>query len=204
MLAVHQRLLCVTIVVGIFTRACRAQDLAPRAYFITPLRSNAITLAWSFFDGSIDYNGVIPISDAKGTYNIPTLSYYHSFGLFGHSANVVASLPYGVGNFRGTVGTEMQVYRSGLLDSIYRVSVNLVGGPAMPVEKFVKWKQKKLVGVSLKVIAPTGQYDPTKLINWGTNRWSFKPELGYSQAWGYFAAAHLYETVPGQRGIPGH
>ena len=32
--------------------------------------------------------------------------------------------------------------------------------------------------------APTGQYDPTKLINWGTNRWSFKPEFGYSQRWG--------------------
>jgi len=65
MLPVHQQLLCVTIVVGIFTHACRAQDLAPRAYFITPLRSNAITLAWPFFDGSIDYNGVIPISDAS-------------------------------------------------------------------------------------------------------------------------------------------
>ena len=33
-------------------------------------------------------------------------------------------------------------------------------------------------------LAPTGQYDPTKLINWGTNRWSFKPEFGYSQRWG--------------------
>ena len=161
-----------------------SQDLAPRAYFISPLRSNAITLTESFFNGDIDYNGVIPISDATGIYNIPTLSYYHSFDFFGRSANFVASLPYGVGNFRGTVGTEMKVYRSGLLDSVYRVSVNLVGGPAMPIEKFVKWKQKKLLGVSLKVIAPTGQYDPTKLINWGTNRWSFKPELGYSQAWG--------------------
>jgi len=50
--------------------------------------------------------------------------------------------------------------------------------------RFVKWEQKKLLGVGLKVIAPTGQYDPAKLINWGTNRWSFKPELGYSQAWG--------------------
>lgn len=161
-----------------------AQDLAPRAYFISPLHSNAITLTESFFNGDIDYNGVIPISNATGIYNIPTLSYYHSFGLFGRSVNLVASLPYGVGNFQGTAGNEMRVYRSGLLDSIYRVSVNLVGGPAMPIEKFVKWKQKKLLGVSLKVIAPTGQYDPTKLINWGTNRWSFKPELGYSQAWG--------------------
>jgi hypothetical protein len=184
MLQVHQRLLRWAIVAGIFAHVCHAQDLAPRAYIITPLHSNAITLTESFFDGSIDFNGVIPISDASGTYNIPILSYYHSFGFFGRSANVVASLPYGVGNFQGTVGTEMQVYRSGLLDSVYRVSVNLVGGRAMPAEKFVKWKQKKLLGVSFKLIAPTGQYDPTKLINWGTNRWSFKPELGYSQAWG--------------------
>src|SRR6202041_1436251 len=119
----RQTLLCVIIFAGSVQRLCRAQDLAPRAYFITPLRSNAITVSESFFDGSIDYNGVIPINDATGTYNIPLLSYYHSFDFFGRSANVVASLPYGVGNFRGTVGTEMQVYRSGLLDSIYRVSV---------------------------------------------------------------------------------
>jgi hypothetical protein len=71
---VRQRLLWVTVLTGIFVHSCRGQDLAPRAYFITPLRSNAITLASSFFDGSIDYNGVIPISDATGTYNIPTLS----------------------------------------------------------------------------------------------------------------------------------
>ena len=58
----------------------------------------------------------------------------------------------------------MQVYRSGLVDSVYRVAVNLKGGPAMPVEKLITWKEKRLIGVSLKVIAPTGQYDPTKLV----------------------------------------
>jgi hypothetical protein len=180
----RQRLLCGLMFAWIFAHAGRAQDLAPRAYLITPLRSNAIILTESPYHGSIDYNGVIPVSDATGTYDMLSLSYYHSFGLFGRSANVVASLPYAVGNFNGTVGTETQIYRSGLVDSVYRVSVNLGGGPAMPVEKFVKWKEKRLLGVSLKVMAPTGQYDPTDLINWGTHRWSFKPEFGYSQAWG--------------------
>jgi hypothetical protein len=28
---------------------------------------------------------------------------------------------------------------------------------------------------------PTGQYDHTRLINLGTNRWAFKPELGYAR-----------------------
>jgi hypothetical protein len=33
-------------------------------------------------------------------------------------------------------------------------------------------------------VAPTGQYDPSKLVNWGTNRWAFKPDIGYSRRWG--------------------
>ena len=37
------------------------------------------------------------------------------------------------------------------------------------------------MGVSVKVVPPTGQYDPNRLINWGSNRWSFKPEFGYSR-----------------------
>jgi len=30
------------------------------------------------------------------------------------------------------------------------------------------------------------QYDPTKLINLGANRWAFKPELGLSRRWGHW------------------
>jgi hypothetical protein len=172
------------VVVAGFVYRLGAQDLTPRAYVITPLHSNAVTVAWSFYDGSINFNGALPVSDATGRYNVPILSYYHSFNFFGRSANLVASLPYGVGNFKGTVaGAGTNLYRSGLVDSVYRLSVNLKGGPAMQPKEYMKWKQKVLLGVSVKVIAPTGQYDPTKLINWGTNRWSFKPEFGYSQRW---------------------
>jgi hypothetical protein len=162
----------------------RAQDLSPRAYVITPVHSSAVILTWSFYDGSILFNGTAPITGATGTYHVSIFSYYHAFSFFGRSANVTGSLPYAVGNFQGTVqGAGKQLYRSGLLDSAFRFSVNLTGGPAMPVQEFVKWRQKVLVGVSLKVVAPAGQYDPTKLINWGANRWGFKPEFGYSERW---------------------
>ena len=153
-----------TAAIALFSlQALTAQELAPRAYVITPLHANAITLTYSFYDGSIDYNGVVPIGGATGTYSVPIFSYYHAFSFFGRSANVVASLPYGVGNFQGTVaGAGTHLYRSGLLDSTFRLSVNLNGGPAMPPQKFIKWKQKMLLGASLKVMAPTGQYDPTQ------------------------------------------
>ncbi len=161
-----------------------AQDLAPRAYVITPVHANAVNLTYSYFDGGLNFNGTVPITGATGTYSVPVISYYHSFNFLGRSANVTASLPYGVGTFQGEVlGTQQQVYRSGLLDSGYRISVNLKGGPAMPMKDFVKWRQKVLLGASVRVIAPTGQYDSYKLINWGINRWAFKPEFGYSQRW---------------------
>ncbi len=41
-----------------------------------------------------------------------------------------------------------------------------------------------IVGLSLIVVAPLGYYDDTKLINIGSNRWSFKPEVGVSRTRG--------------------
>jgi len=64
--------------------------------------------------------------------------------------------------------------------------VNLKGGPAMNVQEYLKWRQKTIIGVSIKLVPPTGQYDPTKLINYGTNRWALKPEVGYSRRWGHW------------------
>ena len=177
-----------------------AQDLAPRAYVITPLHLNSVILTYSFNGGNLLFDGAVPITGATAQINVPIFSYYHSLNFFGRSANIAVSLPYGVGNFKGTTfGAPAHQYRSGLLDSFYRFSVNLKGGPALAPAQYSKWRQKMLIGASLKVVAPTGQYDPTKLINWGNNRWAFKPELGYSQRWGHwvvdaYAAAWFFTT----------
>src|SRR6478735_997394 len=145
-----------------------AQDLAPRAYIITPIHTNAVTLAYSFSTGNLILDGAAPITDATAKISTPILTLFHTLNFFGRSANLTASLPYGVGNFRGTAaGAEAMAYRSGLLDSSFRFSVNLKGGPAMDQRDFVKWRQKTLLGVSIRVVAPTGQYDSAKLINYG-------------------------------------
>lgn len=185
-----------------------AQDLAPRAYVITPEHSNAINLTWSYYNGGLNFNGAIPITGATGTYNVSIFSYYNSFSFFGRSANITAALPYALGTFSGALlGKDQSIYRSGLIDSSVRFSVNLIGGPAMNTLEYVGWKQKKILGASLKVVAPTGQYDGRKLINWGINRWAFKPELGYSQRWGRwvldaYGGVWLYTTNPAYYDLP--
>jgi hypothetical protein len=92
------------------------QDLAPRAYVVTPLHSNAVTLTWAFYDGGLNFSGSIPVT-ASGTYNVSILNYYHSLSFFGRSANITASLPYAIGNFEAAaLGKQRSAYRSGLAD----------------------------------------------------------------------------------------
>ena len=73
---------------------------------------------------------------------------------------------------------------TGLADPRFRVSVNLFGAPALSAKEFANYKQDLIAGVSLQVSAPLGQYDDTKLLNLGGNRWSFRPEFGISKALG--------------------
>ena len=167
--------------------AVRAQDLTPRAYVITPLRTNAILVTDVFNDGDLNLEGTVPIEDATGTINAVAVGYYRSMGLFGRSANVNVVLPYGTATFDGIVlGSPYTTHRAGLFDIPIRFAVNLVGGPAMEPGEWVKWQQKTLLGASLKIAIPVGQYDPTKLINLGSNRWAFKPELGLSHRHGHW------------------
>jgi hypothetical protein len=179
-----------------------AQDLAPRAYIITPVHWNAVTLTYSFSDGGVSTDNAVPITDATAVLHVPIFNYFHSLNFFGRSANILASLPYGVAHYKGTfMDNEKKNYRSGLLDSVFRFSVNLKGGPAMSVKEYQSWQQKTILGVSLRVVAPTGQYDPTKAVNNGSNRWAFKPEFGYSERWGHwvldaYAAVSFFTTNP--------
>jgi len=73
---------------------------------------------------------------------------------------------------------------AGFADPLIRFYVNLYGAPALSMKEFANYQQDTIVGISLAVTAPGGQYDPSKLVNVGTNRWSIKPEIGLSKAWG--------------------
>jgi len=169
-------------------RFASAQDLVPRAYVIAPLGANAITISSSFFDGPVSTDPTIPVTDFKARFDIASFSYSRSLNFFGHSANVVGSVPYGIGNFHGTVaGVPNHPYRSGLVDGRLRFSVNLRGGRAMHFNQFAKWREKLVIGTSLTVLTPIGQYDPARLINLGLNRWAFKPEVGASRRFGPWA-----------------
>jgi hypothetical protein len=168
----------------LLSRLASAQGLSPRAYVISPIHSNAVTLTYTLQDGNIVFDQTIPITGSQGRIGTETATIFHSLDLFGRSANLNVSLPYAIGHFQATVnGEPLTVYRSGLSSTTIRLSANLFGAPAMTPAEYAKWHQKLLVGVSLTISTPTGQYDPARLINIGNNRWAFKPEVGLSRRW---------------------
>src|SRR5260370_12815720 len=126
------RLAWTTVFVASSLAPLKAQDLSPRAYVITPLHSNAVTLTYSYYSGSIQLNGVLPDASASGTYSVPIFTYYHSFGMFGRSSNLNIAIPYAIGTFQVDLGdVPKQTYPSGLVDISFGLPDNLNGVPAM-------------------------------------------------------------------------
>jgi len=94
-------------------------------------------------------------------------------------------------------GNDTSTSRTGLGDPAFKLSFNFIGSPALTMSEFRSYRQSTVAGVSLAVTAPMGQYYPDKLINLGTNRWSFSSRLGASQIVGRwlfegFARATFY------------
>ena len=147
--------------------------------------------------GALFFDPAVPITDSEAKLNSVTLGYGRTFSLGGFQALATAGLPYAWGSFSGRVAeTDTGVTRSGVGDLRAKLSVNLIGGPALTPQAFARAPARRVIaGVSLTVAAPTGQNYPEKLINIGSNRWGFKPEVGISYNWRRKWYADLYGGV---------
>ena len=159
-----------------------AQDLEPRAYSPAPVGTNFLVLTYFHSSGDVLLDPSLPIQNASVQFNTAAIGYYHSFGLFDRQTTATLAVPYVWGSGTGLVnGIQTRIYRSGLGDPGLRISYNLYGSPALTPQEFKKRTSRTVIGMSLIITAPLGQYDPRLLLNLGTNRWSFRPQVGFSR-----------------------
>jgi hypothetical protein len=162
-----------------------AQELEPGAFWPLPRGLNIVTGVGGFNWGDVTFDPALPVEDASARITTTAFSFTRAFNLAGRSANAGVSLPVVGGHVEGLyLGEHAEVDRFGLGDPRIRLAVNLYGAPTMTPREFASYRQRFIVGVSFVAVPPLGQYDSTKVINLGTNRWSFKPELGLSQTYG--------------------
>jgi hypothetical protein len=167
----------------------RAQDIEPRAYSNAPIGVNFLVAGYAYTRGGLAFDSALLITDPDLRTSSAVLAYATVLDLGGKSAKFDAIVPYtwleGTAVYRGE-----PVERSvdGFASPAFRLSVNLYGAPALTAKEFASWEQDLIVGVSLRVSPPWSQYDNTRLVNIGTNRWAFKPEIGISKAVGSWTA----------------
>lgn len=173
---------------GALASSTSAQELVPAAYTPAPYGVNLLSLASAYNTGDLAFDPAGPIDEANARILGSTLAYGRTLNIAGRSANIGVILPYILGDIEGLyLGEPASAERSGIGDMAFRGAINLYGGPAMSPKEFGTYHPSTLIGTSIIVKGPTGQYDSSKLINIGTNRWSFKPEIGIVQVMGRWA-----------------
>ena len=168
-------LLCLLVAARAF-----GQELEPGAYSPAPVGMNIAVVAVTFNTGELAFDPSGPISNASADIWVTALAYVRTLPVAGRSSSLSLALPYARGPLEGEfLGQQQNITRSGLADPRLRFAINLLGGPALAPRAFATTPPARTtLGASLVVSPPLGQYDSDRLINIGTNRWSFKPELG--------------------------
>jgi hypothetical protein len=169
----------------VYISIANSQDLDPRAYARVPVNGTVLISNFTFSKGGVVTDPTLPLRDLEASVEASSVGVAHTFRLFGQTAQAFAVLPYGWAQASAIIGGQSEsITRSGLADMRLRCSVLLLGGKAATLEEFSKILNRTVLGTSLTVIVPTGQYFHDKLINLGTSRWSFKPEVAFSQMLG--------------------
>jgi hypothetical protein len=167
------------------TAQAHAGEIEPRAYVNTPVGVNFLLAGYAYTDGGLSTPGSSPIKGAQLTMHTEVLAYARSLDVWGKSGKVDVILPYSELSGSATVsGQPRERNVSGFNDPRFRFSVNFYGSPALSLQEFADYKQDVIIGASVQVSAPLGQYDKDKLVNLGNNRWFVKPDIGISKAWG--------------------
>ncbi len=164
--------------------SAEAQDLDPRKYVNLPTGQNILAIAYSHSKGDVNVSPSLPLKDAFLTIEGGALAYARTMDIGGKASSFDVFLPYACAS-GSVVLDDVRLNRTvcGQGDATIRINYNFIGAPAMELSEFVRKEKEVVVGASLQVSIPTGQYDDDRLLNIGANRWFIKPEIGMSIPW---------------------
>jgi hypothetical protein len=169
----------------LFSARVHAQDLEPRAYSNSPVGLNFAVAGYAYAQGDVLTDPSLPLENVTNNSHVGVFGYATTFRAFTQTGKFDFIIPYASLAAKGLVfGLPHSRFVNGFADPAFRLSVNFTGAPALNAAQFKNYRQDLIIGGSLRITAPLGQYDSTRLVNIGTNRWSFKPEIGVSKAFG--------------------
>lgn len=177
-----------------------AQDLEPRRWTHLPVGTNSAGLSYAYASGDLHVDPAIRIEDAELDLHMIMAAYTRYFALGDMTARVDVQVPFQRGRWEGRLdGVPTVVRREGFADPRLRLSVNVLGAPALEGEAFQDYlrshESRTTAGAAIAVRLPLGEYMDDKLINLGDNRFSFQPQAGVVHSegpWSFEATASMF------------
>ena len=182
----NSRSIGVALVLALVAVAAPAQELAPRAYWPAPRGAKLVSFGYGYSDGDIVIDASLPF-DIEAQTDSLSVGFLQFFSLAGRTASWNVEVPMAATSLEATInGRALGRSLSGFADLKLRLAINLIGAPSMTAPEFQTYLEnpRRALGVSLRIQAPTGDYNPSRAANIGTSRWAAKPELGYLQPLG--------------------
>lgn len=150
-----------------------SQDGA-RAYHLKPEGTDIVSLTMNLLhtevDGSIVDVGVL------------TPSYSGAIDVGGNAGTILIGLP--VGALSASIDTGFGIIEQDTDpaqgDLFVGAQLGLVGSPSLAPMDYAQYQPGFRLGVATKLFLPTGDYDPTRIVNFGTNRWTLWASLPMS------------------------
>jgi len=166
---------------GTAARSLVGQELEARALANVPVGTNFVIGGYALSLGNVLLDPVIPVEDLNATLHTGIAAYVRAIDVFGLSGKVDAIVPVATGHWTGLLNNhDTSRIATGFGDPRLRLSVNVIGSPALTRAEFSAYQPKTVVGASVQVWVPVGQYDPARLLNLGSHRWVFHPQVGIS------------------------
>jgi hypothetical protein len=171
-----------SVVACLFITQLQSQDLEPRLLSPIPTGGNFAIASYGYSVGNILLDNSLPVEDLNASINSFVFAYAKSFKLFNKLAKFDGIIPYAFGTYDAIVNNvDTSATRSGFGDPLFRLSMIFIGTDPLSSSDFFKQEHKKFnLGAAVRVTVPLGQYDPTKLLNLGANRWAIKLTLAGS------------------------
>jgi len=171
------------IVMAFSVRSCLAQELETRRWSHLPVNVNFAGGGYVYTAADISFDPVLRLEGVEMEKHSIPLRYTRTFELAGKSARVDLLTAYQDARWSGLVdGVPATTARNGMSDLSLRFGVNILGAPPLTGQEFVKYRARTdpetIVGLGLEVQVPTGNYLEDRLLNLGTNRFTFRPQLG--------------------------
>lgn len=200
MTTVLQRFTFVSLLWLSFVSVTVAQELEPRRWSHLPIDANYLAVAYANTQGDIFFDPVLRIDDGTVSMHTAVTSYMRSFNLAGKTARFDVRLPFQKAQWEGLLnGEPATVEREGLGDPRFRLSVNILGAPALKGKEYRDYRAENstntIAGLALAVTIPIGHYKRDKLLNLGGNRFVIRPQAGIVHTrgqWSYEMTSSIF------------